>query len=364
MRVGIDGRSLAAGRARRGVAHYTASLAGVLAARFPADAWRLLVPGGAPEPPVVGAETAALRLPSRLVFGAAALAGRPRLDRLFGEAPDVVWAPAPGPLAVSAGVPFVLTVHDLSFEEDPGFYTPYERAWHRLGRLGALARRAQRVIAVSAATREVALARWDLDPDRVVVVPSGVDRPSLAPGAGEAIRRELGLPERYLLFVGALEPRKAPDLLARAYGSARAQGLDAELVFVGTGRLEPALPGPGVRLLGGRGRREIEALYDGALAVVLPSFAEGYGWPPLEAAACGTPAVVSDLAVFRETLGDAALRVAPGDEAGLAGALGRIASDGALRERLASDAARAIAPRTWEAAADATHAVLTQAAGG
>ena len=363
MKVGIDGRSLAAGRARRGVAHYTASLAEALAAGFPGDSWRLLVPGATPDPPVAGVETAGLRLPSRVVFGAAALAGRPRLDRLLGGAADVVWAPAPAPLAVSPGVPFVLTVHDLSFEEDPRFYTRYERAWHRLGRLGRLARRAERVIAVSAATREAALARWGLDPDRVVVVPSGVDRPSDPPGVAEEIRHDLGVPERYLLFVGALEPRKAPVLLARAYAATRAGGLDADLVVVGTGRLESEMGGPGVRLLGGRDRREVEALYAGALAVVLPSFSEGYGWPPLEAAACGTPSVVTDLPVFRETLGDAALRVAPGDEDALAQALARIASDAALRERLAADAALAIADRTWEAAARATHGVLAAAAG-
>lgn len=364
MMVGIDGRSLAAGRARRGVAHYTASLAGALAARFPGDSWCLLVPGATVDPPVAGVETAGLRLPGRVVFGASALTGRPRLDRLLGDGVDVVWAPAPAPLAVSPDVPFVLTVHDLSFEEDPGFYTPYERAWHRLGRLGALARRAQRVIAVSAATRDAAVARWGLDPARVVVVPSGVDRPSDPPGVAEEIRHDLGVPERYLLFVGALEPRKAPVLLARAYAAARAGGLDADLVVVGTGRLESELAGPGVHLLGGRERREVEALYAGALAVVLPSLSEGYGWPPLEAAACGTPSVVSDLPVFRETLGEAALLVAPGDEAALAQALARIASDAPLRERLATDAAGAISGRTWEAAADATHAVLTHAAGG
>ena len=94
----------------------------------------------------------------------------------------------------------------------------------------------------------------------------------------------------------------------------------------------------------------------------MPSLAEGYGFPPLEAAACGTPSIVSDLPVFHETLGDAALRVPPGDEAALAEALVRMAGDDPLRERLAVAAAGAIEGRTWEAAARAAHAVLAEAA--
>jgi glycosyltransferase involved in cell wall biosynthesis len=384
MIVGIDGRSLARGREPRGVAHYTASLAGALAGGFPADDWRLLVPGGEPGRPVPGTETIASRLPSRVAFGASALVGRPRLDRML-RGPDVVWAPAPAPLATSRDVPVVLTIHDLSFEERPGDYTPYERLWHRLGRLDSLARRAERVIAVSETTRRATLARWDLDPERVATVRSGVTRPA-APPDPEAARARLGLPKRYYLFVGALEPRKAPDLLARAFARARRGGLEADLVFAGSGRLARALEGPGVHLLGSRGRPDLEALYAGALALVLPSHAEGFGWPPLEAAACGTPSIVSDIPIFHETLGqgsdpsqklckqgsdpsrevckrsEAAVFVAPGDEAALAGALSDLAGDPARRERLAAAAARAIEPLTWERAARETHACLAAAA--
>jgi glycosyltransferase involved in cell wall biosynthesis len=141
-------------------------------------------------------------------------------------------------------------------------------------------------------------------------------------------------------------------------------GLKAELVVVGSGRLAGSLDAPGVRRLGAMAdRAELEALYAGALALVMPSWAEGYGWPPLEAAACGTPSVVSDLPATRETLGDAALRVPPGDEAALAAALLRIVSDEALRSTLAADAAAAVEGRTWAAAASATHEVLEQARG-
>jgi glycosyltransferase involved in cell wall biosynthesis len=107
---------------------------------------------------------------------------------------------------------------------------------------------------------------------------------------------------------------------------------------------------------------ELAALYAGALAVVQASYLEGFGLPPLEAAAHGTPAVVSDLPCFAETLGDAALRVPPGDADALADALLRIAGDDALRARLGAAARDRAAAYTWERAAAALHALLAEAA--
>jgi glycosyltransferase involved in cell wall biosynthesis len=367
MIVGIDGRSLVSGQSGRGVARYTAALTAALAAGNPDDRWRVLLAGArVTVPELEDRENVELvrRGARRARHLAGAVVGRPRLDRalagsgdLAGRAIDVAWAPAPAPLAASRDVPLVLTVHDLSFAERPQDFTPYERLWHRLARLPALARRATRVLADSHVTAEAAIARWGLDPARVTVVAPGVDRPASPPDVAAARARH-GLPERYFLFVGALEPRKAPDVLAAAFARA---GVDAELAVVGSGRL--ALEGAGVRRLGSiASRAELQALYAGALALVMPSRAEGYGLPPLEAAACGTPSIVTDLPVLRETLGDAALRVPPDDPAALAEALERIAADDGLRARLAQSAAATVAGRTWERAAELAHAALAEAA--
>ncbi|MDX6697498.1 MAG: hypothetical protein QOE65_895 [Solirubrobacteraceae bacterium] len=357
MIVGIDGRSLARGQAGRGVAHYTHSLVGALARAHPDDTWRLLVPGGPGPAGAVpaGVELRARRLPRRPLFALAALAGRPRLDRLAGR-PDVTWLPAPAPAALSRDARFVLTLHDLSWVERPDDYTPYERAWHRAGRLDALARRATRVMAVSEATRAAAVEHWGLDPERIAVVAPGVSAPAGPPAP------PTGVPARYLLFVGALEPRKGADLLLRAYARARRAGLGADLLVVGEGRLP--IYGRGVHRLGRvADRAALESLYAGAVALVMPSRAEGYGLPPLEAAACGTPSVVADLPPLAETLGDAALRFPVDDEAALAEALALIARDDALRERLVKAAAARLEGRTWAAAAERAHAVLREAAG-
>ena len=347
MNVGVDARHLRGGR---GVAHYTSALLGALAQRFPSDRWRAFVPGTDAVAVPDGVEVVRHRAPSRALFGAAALAGRPRLDRLLGGDVDVVWIPAPAPVAVSRSVPLVLTVHDLSWIERPGDFTAYERAWHGVGRLDRLARRAALVVADAEATRAAILARWPLEAGRVRVVHPGVT--AHAPGPLPP-----GLPARYVLAVGAAEPRKAPEVLVEGWRRARSRGLDADLVFAGGGRLAEGLQGPGVHVLG---RVEsLGGLYAGAAALAMPSRLEGFGFPPLEAALAGTASVVSDLPVFRETLGDdGALFVPVDDAAALADALlAVVADDGALAAR-----ARAAAERFgWDRAADALHAVLAEA---
>ena len=193
-------------------------------------------PAAAPCP--AGVRLVRHALPGRVLFGAAAVARRPRLDRLLGGV-DVVWAPAPAPLALSAGVPLVLTVHDRSFEERPGDFTRYERAWHRLARPRALAARAAAVVCDADAVRADIARAWGVD--ATVVSPGPLlDRTERA-RARAAVNG--GTP--YLLFVGALEPRKAPDVLAAGYARARERGLAADLVVVGDGRIPIA--GPGIR---------------------------------------------------------------------------------------------------------------------
>jgi glycosyltransferase involved in cell wall biosynthesis len=272
--------------------------------------------------------------------------GRPPIDMLCGGA-DVVWLPAPAPVAPGRA-PYVLTIHDLSFEDRPGDFTRYERLWHRLARPGLLAGGAARVIAVSEATAAEA-ARWHVD---ATVVHSGVDH--LARAAPPE-----GAPA-YFLSVGALEPRKAPDALATAHGMARGAGLKAELWFAGEGRVQ--VHGDGIRALGVPADDELASLYSGALALVMPSWLEGFGLPPLEAAACMTPSIVSDLPVYDETLGDNVVRVARGNVVALAGALLRMEHEPGARAELGRAAHAAVAPFTWARAARETHAVLAEAA--
>jgi glycosyltransferase involved in cell wall biosynthesis len=268
----------------------------------------------------------------------------------------VAWVPAPAPVAVSRAIPLVLTLHDLSFDR-PHDFSRYDRVWHRLARPGRLVRRSTAVICVSTPVRDAALARWSLDRGRLRVVPSGPGRPP-----GPAGTLPAGLPERFVLAVGALEPRKLPGVLVEAHRSAVARGLEVGLVFAGEGPLAAELERSGATVLGHVPDPELEALYSRALTLVCASRDEGFGFTPLEALARGTPAVVADLPVFAETLAEGALRVPPGDAGALADALLRIEREPGLRERLVTAGGEAVARLSWERAARETRAVLAEVA--
>jgi glycosyltransferase involved in cell wall biosynthesis len=330
MLVGVDARALAA---RRGVARYTRRMAEALAA-LDGVAVRALVPGRGPVEPVPGVQLRRTRVPSRVLHLAGAVAGYPRVHTLLGAGDvDVTWLPAPAPVAV--GDPYVVTVHDLSWEDRPADFTRYERLWHRAARPAALARRARAVVCDAPAVAAEVQTRWGV---AARVVEPGVDRPAdVAPHPG-----------RYVLYVGAREPRKGLDVLAEAWRRAALDGV--ELLVAGEGREAV----PGARLLGHVDDRELHALYAGAQAVVLPSFLEGFGLPPREAAAHGTPSIVSDLPTLRLP---GTLRVPPGDAQALADALRRLPAE---RDRLVAELPP---PRTWADAARELRAVLEEAAG-
>ena len=165
---------------------------------------------------------------------------------------------------------------------------------------------------------------------------------------------------RFLLVSGALEPRKAPDVIARAFAAARARGLDAELVFAGDGRLASSLAGPGVRVLGWRDVVDLEALYQGAIALVFASRREGFALPVYESLARGTPAIVTDLPVFGPELSPAVVRVPVDDERALGDAMLRLADDAELRARLGAAGREVVSGLTWERAARTTRDVFAQ----
>ena len=321
----------------------------------------MLVPGGpaerAPDLDAAGVEVHGSRVGSRPLFAAAALTGRPRLDRLVGGA-DVALLPQVAPVAVSPGLPVVLTVHDLTFEHRPSDFTPYVRVWHRLARPRRQARRATRLITVSDSVARQLVGEWSIAADRVKTIPSGPGEP---PGPAGALPP--GLDGGYILAVGALEPRKRPELVVEAHRLATRRGLRAGLVLAGDGPLRARMERSHATVLGFVDDAVLEALYRNALALVCASEEEGYGFTPLEAITRGTPAVVSDLPVFDETLADGALRVPRGDSSALADAFLRLERDPALREHLVSAGAAALGRTSWADTAAATRAVLAEAAG-
>ena len=360
MRIGVDIRSLASGQGR-GVSHYTAALVAELARRHPNDTWILLQTGrrpfALPSPlQLPNVQLVHQRTPNKLLNLTIGLFGQPPLDELAGEV-DVFFAPNLGFVTV-AEAPLVVTVHDLSFALHSRFFSWRERLWHRLIRPRRLLRQAARIIAVSDQTRQEIAKVYGLQ--QVTTVHSGIDpvrRPAAT--ARQAVATRLDLPERYFLFIGAAEPRKNIEGMLAAFTAARQRGLRAELVLAGPrsdARTWPA----GVRALGYVEEADKAALYAGATALVLLSHHEGFGFPPLEALAAGTPAVVSDRPVFRETLGPAAV-IVPDDAQAVAEKLLQLEGEPKLRADIMKHAPAVLDRLTWRQAAHQTYQVLQEA---
>ena len=347
VRVGVDGRSLVGGGAR-GVAHYTAALLEALAAAYPDDEYRVLLPRGRATVPRGRA-----RGPPRAAGASAVrrrgVAGRPRLDACWATA---TWCGRP-PRAARGGRHSVRADRPRPLVGGPpGGLHALRAALARGGPAAAAGAAGRAVLCDTEVGARRADRRMGLEPERVVTVAA---RAAALPAVSASPSRGTLLPlgRRARAAQGA---RRARGGFLRA----RERGLEAELIVAGTAGSTSRRPG--VRRLGHVD--DLGALYAGALAVVLPSWLEGFGLTPVEGIAAGTPAIVSDLPVLREVLGDGALYVPPGTPPALADALLRVAGDPALRERLLTAGRAQIAPLSWAETARRTRAVLAEAAGG
>ena len=185
-----------------------------------------------------------------------------------------------------------------------------------------------------------------------------------SPPAVAEIQARLELPTQFFLFLGALEPRKNVPTLVRALGQLWASGdARARLVIAGAEgwrneevRREVHRLGleDAVRFVGYVAPQDLSALYGAATAFVYPSLFEGFGLPPLEAMACGTPVVTSNISSLPEVVGDAALLINPRSASDLAAALRRLLDDDELRLRLRAAGPRRAALFSWEHMARAT----------
>lgn len=253
----------------------------------------------------------------------------------------------------------VVSVHDLAFDRFPRLFPPTWRWLYRTG-VRAAARRAHAILTPSRATADDLLARSDVERDRVHVTPLASSLPSSIVDPGP-ILDELGVPRPYLLCPATLEPRKNQVALVRAYRQVAVEVPHA-LVLAGptgwhVGELETELArrGSGTVVRTGPLENEpLDAVYRGADLVAYPSRYEGFGLPVLEAMARGVPVVASTTPAVAETAGGAALLVDPEDVAGLADAIARVLTDGALADDLRRRGRERAATFSWVETARAT----------
>lgn len=276
---------------------------------------------------------------------------------------------APTPLAPPRRTtPLVVTVHDAVPWTHPETLTARGVRWHR----AAVARAAREADLIVVPTAAVATElKRHLDLERLLVVGEGVSAALVVPGDAEARAAQLALPDRYLLTVATLEPRKgldrlllalsepaAPDLPLLVAGQPGWGGLDLAASAAAAG----LAPGR-VRALGRAPDADLAVLLDRAAVLVAPSRAEGFGLPVLEAMSAGTPVVTSDDAALVEVGGGATLVAGPGP-GGLAEALRRVVEDGELAARMSAAGRRRATSYSWDGAADALWGAYGQLARG
>jgi glycosyltransferase involved in cell wall biosynthesis len=280
----------------------------------------------------------------------------------------------------SWGTPSVVGVHDTIADDFPELALPSTRErtfWRAKQRLAV--RSASHLFTVSEASRLAVSRRLGLPVDALSVVPEAPD-PIFSPRPPELVadaRASIDAPDRYLLYAGGISPHKNVVGLVDAYailvaglpdspGLVVAGSLESESFASAAAPLRESIARHGlearVSLPGHVSDETLARLYSGATVVVNPSLAEGFGLPAVEAAACGAALVLSDLPAHRESLGDAALFVPPGDVPALAAALETMVRDEALRNSLATRATQAVAGRTWDSAADVLASLLREAA--
>ena len=264
-------------------------------------------------------------------------------------------------------IPAVLTVHDLIFRHLPAHHKPLNR-WYLNLTMPLYCHRADHIIAISECTRRDLIAAYGLPSAKVTVIHEAAD-PAFRPAAPEHVARvcaRYDLPDRYLLFVGTIEPRKNLARLLAAFEILHAEGLTDGLVIVGRrgwlygdffAQLEQSPARDAVLLPGYVPDEDLPAIYAGAQLSVLPSLYEGFGLPVLEAMACGTPVACSGTSSLPEISGDGALHFDPNDVESITDALRRLSRDADLRADLRQRGLEQAAKFSWERVAQETEAI-------
>ncbi len=275
-------------------------------------------------------------------------------------------------VAVTAPCPMVLTIHDLSFKLFPRTHSLRNVIWTR-SLVPVSVRRSARIIAVSNNTKLDLIRLMNVSNRKVEVIHEGVSgefTPNPGPDDKQALDR-YGIVKPYLLFVGTLEPRKNINLLIKGFDKITNDFPDVHLVLVGRrgwmaqaifDELEQRELLGKVHITGYVREPDLPALYRGASALIYPSLYEGFGLPPLEAMASGTPVIVSRGSSLPEVVGDAGLYVNPLDSGELAVKIKEVLGDAGLAASLKEKGLRRAALFTWKNAAARTLDILREAA--
>ncbi len=318
------------------------------------------------------------KIPNRLLFISSKYLKYPKIDKVLGGV-DILLAPHFFNAQVSRGCKKVVTFHDLSFEYLPEVSSWRRKFWQRrLLDIKGEAAGADRIISVSESTRQDLINLYKIDQEKIKTIYLGVGEEfqklkvdSSVGGEKLKIKEKYRLPDKFVLYLGTIEPRKNIIGLIRAFELLKDKNSDLAdlwLVIAGvkgwlydeifeeakkskysgrilfTGFIEPA---------------DKVYLYNLASLFVYPSLFEGFGFPPLEAMACGVPVITSNISSLPEIVGNAGLMIDPYNISELAWAMEEVLSDAVLREELASRGLERARIFSWDKCAGETLSLIT-----
>jgi len=390
MTIGLDIRVLSRG-VRTGVEEYTINLLNHLLPLEPKISFKLFYNAyrkASLDYPWLNLKNVQLKdfkIPNRFFFVGARYLQRPKIDRLL-KGIDLYFNPHFFAAPLSADCRKIVTFHDLSFERYPQFFSWRKRGWQRfLMDAQQEAVQADKIIAVSQSTKNDLIDLYGIKPGKIRVIYSGIGeqfRPigkrsnmrseapklrSLAPKL-TVVRKKYNLPDRFILYFGTIEPRKniiglikAFELLKRKRPVnlviAGAKGWLDKDIFKTANQSKQARD---IFFTGFIEEVDKPYLYNLAELFVYPSFFEGFGFPPLEAMACGVPTIVSNVSSLPEVVGRGALMIDPYHIDELAWAMETVLTDNMLKEKLIEKGISQAKKFSWQKCARQTLKVLTR----
>ena len=317
------------------------------------------------------------RIPNRAFFIGARYFNQPKIDRLIGGI-DLYFNPHFFVAPLSKKCKKVVTFHDLSFERYPEFFSQRKRFWQKfLMNAKGEAQKADKIIAVSQSTKDDLVNLYQIEPEKIVVVYSGVGEHFRIMNHESKImnqvKKKYSLPEKFILYFGTIEPRKniiglikAFELLKDNYPLSAFSG-SLKLVIAGASgwlyqdifkAAKESKRSRDIVFTGFVEEIDKPYLYNLADLFVYPSVFEGFGFPPLEAMACGLPTIVSASASLPEAVGQAALMVNSSNIDELAWAIKLILTDHKLRKNLIEKGINQAKKFSWSDSARKTLEVI------
>lgn len=289
----------------------------------------------------------------------------PKLDKVIGGS-DVFWSPHINFSNFSDEAKHVLTIHDISFLRYPEFFNWRKNFWHRSLDLQNLVSQATKIVAVSENTRQDIIELFKVPEDKVQTIYSGVNELKSLPTPSEEkeflLKHDLG--QRFILFLGTIEPRKNVAGLIYAYNRFRDENIklvEVQLVLAGAKgwrnreiyrAWEQSPYRHDIKFLGYVSTREKELLYQKAELFVYPSYYEGFGLPVLEAMDRGIPVITSNVSSLPEVVGRAAITLNPYDINEIAKALELVINSDSLKKSLIAAGKQQAKLFSWEKTAE------------